>query len=346
MGGFFFTYLCFMLKPLKYSFIIPVFNRPEEVKELLESFVKLDFNDSFEIVIIEDGSLEICEDVISAFNSTLDISYYYKENSGPGQSRNFGMQKARGNYFIILDSDCLLPVHYLKTVDVFLKNEYFHCFGGADASNKNFTSLQKAINYTMTSFLTTGGIRGSENSIQKFEPRSFNMGISKEVYFKTGGFAKIHPGEDPDLSQRILKENYKTTFIPNAFVYHKRRISWKKFYEQVYKFGLVRPILNKWHPQSAKITFWFPFLFILFVIASLILGSFLNILYLIPLVIYIGLVFIDSLLKNKSLVIGLFSILALFVQFIGYGLAFFKSNFYINLLNRDPKKQFPKLFFN
>tara|TARA_B100000809_G_scaffold266880_1_gene332487 strand:- start:12683 stop:13690 length:1008 start_codon:yes stop_codon:yes gene_type:complete len=334
-----------MVNTLKYSFIIPVFNRPEEVKELLESFVKLEFKEEYEIVIIEDGSLKTCKDIVSDFKENLNISYYFKENSGPGDSRNFGMQKARGNYFIILDSDCILPSHYLKTVDVFLSKGFHHCFGGADSANIDFTSLQKAINYTMTSFYTTGGIRGSEKSIQKFEPRSFNMGISKEVFLKTKGFSKIHPGEDPDLSQRILKENYNTVFIPNAYVYHKRRISWKTFYQQVYKFGLVRPILNNWHPNAAKITFWFPTLFMFFVITSLFFGILFNILFLLPLVAYSCLVLFDSSIKNKSILIGILSVIALFIQFIGYGSAFLKSTIYISILKRDPKKQFPNLFF-
>lgn len=335
-----------MLNSLKYSFIIPVFNRPEEVKELLESFVKLDFKEDYEIVIVEDGSTETCEHIVSNFNFLLSISYFFKENSGPGESRNYGMQKANGNYFIILDSDCILPSHYLKTVDDFLTNKFYHCFGGADAANKNFTPLQKAINYTMTSFLTTGGIRGSEKSIQKFEPRSFNMGISKEVFQKTKGFAKIHPGEDPDLSQRILKEGYSTTFIPNAYVYHKRRISWRKFYQQVYKFGLVRPILNKWHPNAAKLTFWLPSLFLFFVLTSLIFGLFINALFLFPLVFYTCSILVDSSVKNKNIMIGIMSVLAVFIQFIGYGSAFLRSNYYINILKRDPKKQFHYLFFN
>ena len=188
MDGFFFAYLCLMLNSIRYSFIIPVFNRPEEVKELLESFLKLDFKVAYEIVIIEDGSSNTCKDIISGFEEKLSISYYFKENSGPGDSRNFGMQKAKGNYFIILDSDCILPSHYLTTIDTFLKKNFYNCFGGADSANTDFTSLQKAINYTMTSFYTTGGIRGSKKSIQKFEPRSFNMGISKEVFLKTKGF--------------------------------------------------------------------------------------------------------------------------------------------------------------
>ncbi|OAD92825.1 glycosyl transferase family 2 [Aequorivita soesokkakensis] len=328
-----------------YSFIIPVFNRPQEVKELLDSFVGLDFHEDFEIVLVEDGSTETSENIVGAFSEKLSISYYFKQNSGPGDSRNFGMKKAKGDYFIILDSDCLLPSHYLTTVDSFLNHHFYHCFGGADAAHSSFTSLQKAINYVMTSFYTTGGIRGSEVSVNRFEPRSFNMGISKEAFEMTGGFAKIHPGEDPDLSQRILKAGYKTTFLPKAFVYHKRRISWKKFAVQVKKFGLVRPILNQWHPESAKITFWFPTVFVFFVVFSVVFSIFISPFIITPLLLYLMLIFVDSTVKNKNITIGFLSIAAVFVQFFGYGIAFLKSSFLINLLKKDPKKQFPSLFF-
>lgn len=330
---------------LNYSFIIPVFNRPQEVKELLESFLNVKFHNDFEIVLVEDGSTETSETMVDEFSKKLTISYYFKQNSGPGDSRNFGMKQAKGNYFIILDSDCLLPPHYLTTVDSFLKNDFHHCFGGADAAHCSFTPLQKAINYVMTSFFTTGGIRGSEKSINNFEPRSFNMGISKVAFEKTGGFAKIHPGEDPDLSQRILRAGYKTTYLPNAFVYHKRRISWKKFYNQVKKFGLVRPILNKWYPSAAKITFWFPTVFVFFTIFSILLFLFLATVFIIPLLLYLLLILIDSSIKNKSIYIGFLSIIAVFVQFFGYGMAFLKSTFLINVLNKNPQKQFPSLFF-
>jgi glycosyltransferase involved in cell wall biosynthesis len=328
-----------------YSFIIPVFNRPQEVKELLDSFVGLDFHERFEIVLVEDGSTETSENIVGAFSEKLSISYYFKQNSGPGDSRNFGMKKAKGDYFIILDSDCLLPSHYLTTVDSFLNHHFYHCFGGADAAHSSFTSLQKAINYVMTSFYTTGGIRGSEVSVNRFEPRSFNMGISKEAFEMTAGFAKIHPGEDPDLSQRILKAGYKTTFLPKAFVYHKRRISWKKFAVQVKKFGLVRPILNQWHPESAKITYWFPTVFVFFVVFSVVFSIFISPFIITPLLLYLMLIFVDSSVKNKNITIGFLSIAAVFVQFFGYGIAFLKSSFLINLLKKDPKKQFPSLFF-
>jgi glycosyltransferase involved in cell wall biosynthesis len=330
---------------LDYSFIIPLFNRPQEVLELLDSFLELQFNGEFEIVIIEDGSSEKSEDIVEVYSDRLNISYYYNENSGPGASRNYGMQRAKGNYFIILDSDCILPPHYLDTVDAFLNSKFFHCYGGADSAHTSFTPLQKAINYAMTSFITTGGIRGSERSVTDFEPRSFNMGISKEAFLKTGGYEKIHPGEDPDLSQRIKKEGYSTTFIPNAHVFHKRRISWKKFYTQVNKFGMVRPILNTWHPATAKITFWFPTCFVFFVILSAVISALWDWKFILPLVLYLGAILFDSSFRNKSVYIGVLSILAVFVQFFGYGLGFLKSTFFVRILNKDPQKQFPNLFF-
>ncbi len=330
---------------LKFSFIIPVFNRPQEIKELLESFTKLEYDKDFEIVIIEDGSSQTSKEVISSYSSQLNISYYFKDNSGPGDSRNYGMLQAKGNYFIIMDSDCIIPSHYLTIVESFLRNKYFDCYGGADAAHSSFSSLQKAINYVMTSFITTGGIRGSEISISQFEPRSFNMGLSRKAFNASKGFAKIHPGEDPDLSIRLLKLNFKTAFIPNAFVYHKRRISWSKFYTQVKKFGMVRPILNSWHPQSAKLTYWLPTLFVLFTILSILLSGIVSLIFILPLGLYISLLFIDSSIKNNSVYIGLLSVLAIFVQFLGYGIAFLKSIIYINILKRDPEKQFPHLFF-
>ncbi|MDN3723879.1 glycosyltransferase [Aequorivita sp. SDUM287046] len=328
-----------------YSFIIPVYNRPQEVLELLESFLKLDFQQPFEVVIVEDGSTDTAEIIVEKFRKSLSISYFFKTNTGPGDSRNFGMERARGNYFIILDSDCLLPPHYLNTVDSYLNKTFYHCFGGSDAAHESFSDLQKAINYSMTSFLTTGGIRGSEKSVVHFEPRSFNMGISKEAFTETGGFAKIHPGEDPDLSQRILKAGFKTTFIPNAYVYHKRRISWKKFYVQVKKFGLARPILNQWHPSAAKITYWLPTLFILFVVASVLFSLIFHPIFIVSLALYIILIFADASVKNRSLFIGILSVAAVFIQFFGYGLAFLKSSFFITILKKDPRKQFPSLFF-
>ena len=330
---------------LEFSFIIPVYNRPQEIKELLQSFVAMQTSEIFEIVIVEDGSTLSSDAIVRDFEDALQISYYQKPNTGPGDSRNFGMKKAKGNYFIILDSDVLMPEDYLQTVRSFLKEYYVDCFGGADMAHDSFTPLQKAINYTMTSFWTTGGIRGNQKSVQEFEPRSFNMGISKAAFTATNGFAKIHPGEDPDLSQRIKKAGFETAFIPNAAVFHKRRISWKNFKIQVRKFGMVRPILNKWHPEVAKMTFWFPTLFIGFVFGSLLLAVFVLWWFLIPLLSYVVIIGVDATRKTGSLKIGVMAVQAMFIQFFGYGFGFFKSTFYVHWLQKDPEKQFPTLFF-
>ena len=330
---------------IQFSFIIPVYNRPHEIKELLESFKALTTGDAFEIVIIEDGSTLGCSDIVAGHQDTLDISYYQKHNTGPGDSRNFGMGLAKGNYFIILDSDVLLPPDYLEQVSTFLKHSYVDCFGGADAAHDSFTNLQKAINYTMTSFLTTGGIRGSKKAVQHFEPRSFNMGLSKKAFEATQGFAKIHPGEDPDLSHRIIKAGFKTAFVPDIAVFHKRRVSWSSFMLQVNKFGLVRPILNKWHPQGAKITFWLPTLFALLTLASMLLGIIYGWLFLLPLASYMAVIFADATLKTKSIAVGFMAILAMFIQFFGYGYGFLKATIFIHWLEKDPQKQFPRLFF-
>lgn len=331
---------------LEYSFIIPVFNRPNEIKELLESFANLEFTDSFEIIIVEDGSTEPSVDVVNSFKSTLNIVYLVKPNSGPGDSRNFGMKHTSGNYFIILDSDCILPKNYLFEVNKSLQSEFVDCYGGPDAAKNSFSNLQKAINFAMTSFLTTGGIRGGRRSIDKFQPRSFNMGISKEAFLATNGFGNIHPGEDPDLSIRLWKLNFKTKLIPEAFVYHKRRISWGKFYKQVNKFGKVRPILNLWHPETKKVTYWFPFLFVFGLLISIILLVFYNWFW--PILLYgfyVTLVFLVSLWKTKSILVAWYAIIAVLLQFMGYGFGFIESVFAINVLKKDPKEHFPELFF-
>ena len=212
---------------LKYSIIVPVYNRPKEVYELLFSLSNQTFKE-FEVLIIEDGSSEKCESVCDKFQDKLNITYIYKDNSGPGSSRNFGMEKAGGDYFIIFDSDCLIPEEYMLEVNTFLQNDYADCFGGPDAAHESFSNTQKSINYAMTSFFTTGGIRGGSEKLGKFQPRSFNMGISKKVFETVGGYGKIHPGEDPDLTFRIWEAGFKTSLIEKAHVYHKRRIDFKK----------------------------------------------------------------------------------------------------------------------
>ncbi|MDA7502055.1 glycosyltransferase [Chitinophagales bacterium] len=331
---------------LSYSFIVPVYNRPDEVDELLASLAKQDFKKPFEVVIIEDGSSEPSDAIVEKYSNDLSISYYFKPNSGPGDSRNYGMRKAKGNYFLILDSDCIIPSAYLSTVDQSLEADFVDCFGGPDAAHDSFSNLQKAINYAMTSFLTTGGIRGKKGSVNKFQPRSFNMGLSRKAFEATEGFGKIHPGEDPDLTIRLWKAGFDTKLIHEAHVYHKRRISWKKFYQQVNKFGMCRPILNHWHPETKKITYWFPTVFLLGFFAALGLSLFgITKLALVAYLVYFLAVLIESTIRNRSLLIGLLSMLAVIVQFTGYGYGFLKSTFFIGLLGQEPKLAFPKLFF-
>jgi len=330
---------------LAFSFIIPVFNRPNEIDELLQSFSNLNGDEKFEIVIIEDGSTIPSKNVIANFQEKLNITYLVKENSGPGDSRNYGMQHAKGNYFIILDSDCILPPNYLNIVKSFLMDNYIECFGGPDAAHSSFSNVQKAINFSMTAFITTGGIRGNKAQINKFQPRSFNMGLSKEAFLKTNGFGNIHPGEDPDLSIRLWKLGYQTALIPEAFVYHKRRISWPKFYKQVSKFGLVRPILNVWHPESKKITYWFPTIFILGFVFAIVLAA-LNYMQLLVLYgVYFLVVFLIALISTRSLVIAIQAIFATCIQFIGYGYNFLKSITILMVSGKKPEEIFPELFF-
>ncbi len=330
---------------LFFSFIIPVYNRPDEIRELLQSMVEQKFSKPFEILIIEDGSTRSSQKVIIEFQDKLSVSYFQKPNTGPGDSRNYGMKRAQGDYFIILDSDCVLPPTYLQIVERSLKEKYVDCFGGPDAAHVSFSLVQKAINYAMTSFLTSGGIRGNKKAVDKFQPRSFNMGISKKAFEATGGYGKIHPGEDPDLSIRLWNNGFSTTLIPEAFVYHKRRIDWKRFFTQVRKFGTVRPILNQWHPKTAKITYWFPTLFCLGLIASLALWSVGMVVPIFLYALYFTLIFVDSLFKNKSIAIALLSLLAVGIQFSGYGYGFLKSAILLALTGKKPQELFPEVFF-
>ncbi len=328
-----------------FSIIIPVYNRPEEVDELLESLSQSNFNEHFEVVIIEDGSTLKCEDVVRKYNQNLTISYYYKDNSGPGNSRNYGMEKSKGDYFIIFDSDCIIPNNYLTEVANALKENYVDCFGGPDKALDSFSDIQKAINFAMTSFLTTGGIRGGSEKINKFQPRSFNMGLSRKAFEVSKGFGNIHPGEDPDLSIRLWEFGFETRLFSKAFVYHKRRIDWEKFSVQVNKFGKARPILNSWYPKYNKLTFFFPSAFIIgFVIAfglliynrDLLLQFYFG---------YFFIVFLVSSFQNKSIKVGFLTIKAVWKQFYGYGIGFIESYSKVIVLKQKPEKAFPELFF-
>jgi glycosyltransferase involved in cell wall biosynthesis len=328
----------------KYSVIVPVYNRPQEVKELLDSLSKQTFTD-FELVVVEDGSLETCEHLISAYKEKIDIQYFFKPNSGPGDSRNFGMDKATGEYFIFFDSDCVIPAHYFQALNDHLSQHPLDAFGGPDAAHDSFSEVQKAINQSMTSFITTGGIRGRKNQLDKFQPRSFNMGLKREVYLKVGGFSDIHPGEDPDLSYRIMDAGFNTGLVPQAFVYHKRRIDFNKFYTQVNKFGMVRVILMRWHPhRSNKLVYYLPSLFVIGS-AALVASSILSPYALVPFVFLTAILFSEALIETGSLKISVLSIFASYIQLFGYGWGFIKAQGQINFNKKNEREAFPNLFF-
>ncbi len=337
---------------LQLSIIIAVYERQDELTELLTSLTKQTDN-SFSVVIVDDGSKNKLETVCNQFKEKLNLFYYYKTNSGPGKSRNYGMEKAIGNYFVFLDSDTIIPPTYIESVKKELTTNFVDAFGGPDDADESFSDLQKAITFSMTSFLTTGGIRGGKKQIGKFQPRSFNMGISRNAYEKTGGFADLRGGEDPDLSMRLWENGFETRLIQDSKVIHKRRTSLKKFAKQVYQFGVARPILNQRHPKYIKPTFWFPSLFFIGTLVAwilLIVGFIFSkhqfILH-IPFVfwlIYMFLIFIFSTLRFNSPIVGLLSIQTTLIQFFNYGYGFLESQFKLNILKQNPKKAFPSHF--
>ena len=305
-----------------FSVIIPVYNRPDEVRELLESLSKQTLKD-FEVLLIEDGSVNRCDTVAQEFDKDLNICYFYKENSGRSLTRNYGMERASGEYLIFFDSDCIIPERYFEIVKARLEEDYVDCFGGPDAAHTSFSNLQKAISYSMTSFFTTGGIRGGKKGMEKFTPRTFNMGFSKEVYKRVGGFKDMF-GEDIDLSLRIQKAGFHTVLIRDAFVYHKRRVSFRSFYRQVSVFGRARVDLYLLHPESLKIVHLLPAAFVLGSLI-LILLSFFCIWALLPLIVYFLALFYESLVCNHSLRIAGLSVLTSIIQLGGYGIGFLSA---------------------
>lgn len=309
-----------------FSIIIPVYNRPNEIDELLESLIKQDFSHNFEVLIIEDGSTIKSDIIVEKYKLQLNIEYFFKENTGAGASRNFGMQQALGDYFIILDSDVILPPQYLSVVKKTLENNFTDAFGGPDAAHKSFTPLQKAINYSMTAVLTTGGIRGKKQAVGKFQPRSFNFGLSQKAFIETSGFSEMKNGEDIDLTFRLWNAGFETQLIEKAFVYHKRRSTIKQFFKQTFGFGTARPKLNKMYPETKKITYWFPSLFIIGIDISIVLAVF-GYHFLIKMYCaYFLILLFDSSFKN-GLKVGILSVISSLTQFLGYGLGFLKAQF-------------------
>ncbi|HSZ73163.1 MAG TPA: glycosyltransferase [Cytophagaceae bacterium] len=326
------------------SIVIPVYNRPAEVDELLYSLTEQVLKD-FEVVIVEDGSSIICEGIVDKYRSSLRIHYFYKNNSGPGQSRNFGCEKATGNYFIFLDSDCVIPPRYTEIVYTALIKDTIDAFGGPDKAHDQFTTFQKAINYSMTSFLTTGGIRGGSEKLDKFYPRSFNMGYSKKVFEETKGFSNMRFGEDIDMSIRILKKGFHTKLIKDAAVYHKRRTSIKQFFKQVYNSGIARINLYKRYPESLKLVHALPSLFTLGTACSVLLSLFVCSCFIVPLLVFTVLLFADATLRTRSIAIGLCATLASYIQLIGYGSGFIVAFWKRIVLGRDEFAAFKNTFY-
>jgi len=333
---------------LKYSIIVPVYNRPDEVDELLESLTLQTLKD-FEVIIVEDGSIKPCKDVCDKYASILDLHYYAKENSGPGQSRNYGAERSNGEWLIILDSDVVLPKGYLEAVEKSLTSHLLPlpsiaAWGGPDAAHPSFTPVQKAISYSMTSFFTTGGIRGGKAKLDKFYPRSFNMGIRRDVYLQLEGFTKMRFGEDIDFSYRIVEAGYMPRLFPNAWVWHKRRTDFRKFFRQVYNSGIARINLEKRHPGTMKLVHLLPTVFTLGVIGLLLIALFFP-LACVPIILYSAIICIDSSIKNKSIWVGLLSIPAAFVQLMGYGFGFIESWWKRCILKQDEFTAFEKNFY-
>jgi len=306
-----------------FSIIVPVYNRPDEVGELLESLSTQSFT-SFELVLVEDGSTKPCDAEVEKFRERIAIHYIVKTNSGRSDSRNVGMKNAKGDYFIFFDSDCIIPPGYLEVVNDFLINDYTDCFGGPDREHPSFNDLQKAINYAMTSFWTTGGIRGGKVNMEKFKPRTFNMGFSREVYEKVGGFKDMY-GEDIDLSIRISRAGFTTSLLHDAFVYHKRRVNLKKFYRQVHIFGQARINLYKMYPDSLKPVHALPALFVAGGVVIVLFSFLFSPWFLGFPAFYLMLLFVDVLFKTKNLRIAALSLVTSCIQLTGYGLGFIRA---------------------
>ncbi len=325
----------------KYSIIVPVYNRPNEIRELLESLRTSTLSD-FEVIIVDDGSTESAESVILSFKNYLNLKYHVKENSGPGLTRNFGAKKAKGDTLIFVDSDCLIPSNYLEEVD---NNSGYDAFGGPDKAHSSFSPIQKAINFAMTSFLSTGGIRGKQRALERFKPRSFNMGVRKEVFEELGGFREMRFGEDIDFTLRLIEGGFGSILIPEAFVYHKRRSTLSQFFKQVYNSGMARINLNVLHPGSMRLVHILPLGCVLFFISSIALSLFFGSIYSLPLLAYFALIFGISTIQNANPWIGFLTMPAVFIQIVGYGLGFLTSFWQLHILKKPLSFGFDKSYY-
>ncbi|MDN3546798.1 glycosyltransferase [Mucilaginibacter aquaedulcis] len=320
-----------------FSIIIPLYNRPQEIKELLETLVLQTYK-QFEVLVIEDGSVNDAEAIVNSFSTDLNVRYFKKPNEGQGFTRNFGFERAKGDYFIIFDSDCLIPANYLEIVNNSLATNYLDAYGGPDGAHSSFTPTQKAISYSMTSPFTTGGIRGNKKAIGQFHPRSFNMGVSRKVWEKAGGFIITRLGEDIEYSIRIHSLGFKIGLIPNAIVFHKRRTNFSQFYKQLHFFGRARINIYKFFPAQLKLVHFFPAVFTIGVILTLIFNLLswqIAILANFILAIFTLLIFFHAWLVNKSVKIAFLSVVAAFTQLIAYGLGFMQDFWKRVIFNRS-----------
>ena len=326
------------------AIIIPVFNRPPELEELLQSLTEQTDKD-FEVIIVDDGSEQKSDQVVAKFNDKLNLRYFYKKNSGPGQSRNYGCEQTDADFLIFFDSDCIIPWDYVSSLKKHLNN--LQAYGGPDRAHKSFTTIQKAISYSMTSIFTTGGIRGSKKSMEKFHPRSFNMGYTREVYEKTGGFSKLRFGEDIDLSIRIIEHGFTTSLIPECYVYHKRRTDFRKFFKQVFNSGIARINLYKRHPKSLKVLHFFPAVFVVYQILSIPHAIYHHEFWVLwPTIIYLLIILVHATISLKSLLAGMLSLWASIVQLFGYGLGFIKGFIKRIILKQSEFHAYEKTFYD
>ena len=336
---------------MKYSFVIPVYNRPDEVDELLESLTRQVYKD-FEVVVVEDGSAVPCAEVVDRYATRLDVHYFSKPNSGPGQTRNYGVEHSQGEYVLILDSDVVLPEGYLSAVEAELSAHPCDAFGGPDRAHESFTPMQKAINYAMTSFFTTGGIRGGKKKMDKFYPRSFNMGVRRSTYLALGGFSKMRFGEDIDFSTRIFKGGYACRLFPEAWVWHKRRTDLRKFFKQVHNSGIARINLMKRHPGTLKLVHTLPGLFtagclllVVLALAAALLGCPHWWAMLLPFLLFALVIFADASMASRSVGVGIRAVAASYVQLWGYGSGFWRAWWQRCVLGKGEFEAFTKNFY-
>lgn len=326
------------------SIVVAIFNRKDELFELLNSLIAQTDKD-FEVIIVDDGSFVDLLPTVETFKEMLNIQYFKKANSGPGLSRNYGANRAKNDWLVFVDSDVIVEKDYIENIKKNLEKTDCAAFGGADKAHKGFNLLQKAISYSMTSVFTTGGIRGSKKAVTRFQPRSFNMGVNKEIFLKIGGFSEMRIGEDPDLSMTIWDNGYQTAFFDDIGVYHKRRTDLGKFSKQVYQFGCARPILNQRHPDYVKPTFWFPTLFLLGYVAGILEYFLLQKGFVLACYgFYTLVIFLHALYLTKNIAIAAQAIITTYIQMFSYGYGFLESWVKLNVLKMKPKDAFPKHF--